>query len=49
MRILNAPQLMQQLCERVAALKENPRCSESLRVVEAKSTAEQDRSDEREN
>ena len=37
----------QQLCERVAALKEGPQYSESVRVVEAKSTAEQDRSDER--
>jgi serine/threonine protein kinase len=37
----------QQLCERVAALKENPQYSESVRVVEARSTAEQDRSDER--
>jgi hypothetical protein len=37
----------QQLCERVAALKEDPQYSESVRVVEARSTAEQDRSDER--
>ena len=37
----------QQLCERVAALKENPQYSESVRVVEARSTAERDRSDER--
>ena len=37
----------QQLCERVAALKEDPQYSESVRVAEARSTAEQDRSDER--
>ena len=37
----------QQLCERVAALKEDPQYSESVRVVEARSTAEQERSDER--
>ena len=37
----------QQLCERVAALKGDPQYSESVRVVEARSTAEQDRSDER--
>ena len=37
----------QQLCERVAALKEDPQYSESVRVVEARSTAELDRSDER--
>ena len=37
----------QQLCERIAALKEDPQYSESVRVVEARSTAEQDRSDER--
>jgi hypothetical protein len=37
----------QQLCERVAALKEDPQYSKSVRVVEARSTAEQDRSDER--
>jgi hypothetical protein len=37
----------QQLCERVVALKEDPQYSESVRVVEARSTAEQDRSDER--
>ena len=37
----------QQLCERVAALKEDPQYSESVGVVEARSTAEQDRSDER--
>ena len=37
----------QQLCERVAALKEDPWYSESVRVFEARSTAEQDRSDER--
>ena len=36
----------QQLCERVAALKEDAQYSESVRVVEAKSIAEQDRSDE---
>ena len=36
----------QQLCERVAALKEDIQYSESVRVVEARSTAEQDRSDE---
>ena len=38
----------QQLCERIAALKEHPQYSESMRVVEARSTAEQGRSDERE-
>ena len=37
----------QQLCEKVAALKEGPQYSESVRVVEARSTVEQDRSDER--
>ena len=37
----------QQLCEKVAALKEDPQYSESAMVVEARSTAEQDRSDER--
>ena len=37
----------QQLCGKVAALKEDPQYSESVRVVEARSTAEQDRSDER--
>ena len=37
----------QQLCERVAALKEDPQYSESVRVVEARSSAEQERSDER--
>ena len=37
----------QQLCERVIALKEDPQYSESLRVVEARHTAEQDRSVER--
>ena len=37
----------QQLCERVAALKQGPQYSESARVVEARSVAEQDRSDER--
>ena len=39
--------LAQQLCERVAALKEDPQYSESVRVVEARSSAEQGRSDER--
>ena len=39
--------LAQQLCERVAALKEGTQYSESVRVVEARSTAEQGRSDER--
>ena len=37
----------QQLCERVAALKDNPQYRESVRVVEARSTAEQDRCIER--
>ena len=37
----------QQLCEKVAALKEDPQYCESVRVVEARSTAEWDRSDER--
>ena len=37
----------QQLCESVIALKEDPQYSESLRVVEARHTAEQDRSVER--
>ena len=37
----------QQLCERVAALKEGTQYSESVRAVEARSTTEQDRSDER--
>ena len=37
----------QQLCERVAALKEDPQYSESVREVEARSPAEQSRSDER--
>ena len=37
----------QQLCERVSALKQGPQYSESVRVVEARSIAEQDRSDER--
>ena len=37
----------QQLCERVAALKEDPQYTESVRVVEARNSAEQDRSDER--
>ena len=39
--------LAQQLCERVASLKEDPQYSESVRVVEARSSAEQGRSDER--
>ena len=38
----------QQLCERVAALKGDPQYSESLRTVATRSTAGQDRSDERE-
>ena len=37
----------QQLCKRVAALKEDLQYSESVRVVEARSTAEQDKTDER--
>ena len=37
----------QQLCERVAALKEDSQYTESVRMVEARSSAEQDRSDER--
>ena len=37
----------QRLCERVAALKEGPPYRESVRVVEARSTAERDRSVER--
>ena len=37
----------QQLCERVAALKEGPQYSESVREIEARSIAEQDRSDDR--
>ena len=37
----------QQLCERIAALKEDPQYSESVRVVEGRSIAEHDRSDER--
>ena len=37
----------QQLCERVAFLKEGPQYSESVRAFEAISVAEQDRSDER--
>ena len=37
----------QQLCERVAALKEGPQYSESGRITEARSTTEQDRSNER--
>ena len=31
---------IQQLCERVAALKEDPQYSESVRLVEARRTAE---------
>ena len=37
----------QQLCERVAALKESPEYSESVRAAEERNTAEQDRGDER--
>ena len=37
----------QQLCERVAALKEHPQYRENVEAVETRSTAEQDRSDER--
>ena len=37
----------QQLCERVAALKEGSQYSESVRAFEIRSVAEQDRSDER--
>ena len=37
----------QQLCEGVAALKEDPQYSESVRVVEARSSTKQGRSDER--
>ena len=37
----------QQLCERVAALKEDPQYTESVRVVQARSSAEQDRNDKR--
>ena len=37
----------QQLCERIAALKEDQQYSESVRVVEGRSIAEHDRSDER--
>ena len=37
----------QQICERVVALKEDPRYSESVKVVEARSSAEQGRSDGR--
>jgi serine/threonine-protein kinase TNNI3K len=37
----------QQLCERLAALKQRPQYSESVRVVEARSTAEQERRDKR--
>ena len=37
----------QQLCERVAALKEGPQYSESTRAAEVRSTVEQSRSDER--
>ena len=36
----------QQLCERVAALKETSQYSESMRIVEVRSTAEECRSDE---
>ena len=38
----------QQLCERVAALKENAEYSESVRAARERNTAEQSRSDERE-
>ena len=38
----------QQLCEKVAALKEGTQYSESIKAVEPKSTTEQDRSDDRE-
>ena len=38
----------QQLCERVAALKESPEYSESVRAAEERNTAEQGRGDERE-
>ena len=34
------------LCERIASLKKDPQYSESVRLVEARSSAEQDRSDE---
>ena len=34
------------LCERIAGLKQDPRYSESVRLVEARSSAEQSRSDE---
>ena len=37
----------QQLCERVAALKESPKYSESVRDAEERNTAEQGRGDER--
>ena len=37
----------QQLCERVAALKDDPQYSGSVEAVEARNTAEQGRSDER--
>ena len=37
----------QQLCERVAALKEDRRYSESVKVIESRSTAKQNNSDER--
>jgi serine/threonine protein kinase len=37
----------QQLCDRVAALKEDSQYSESMRAIEANSTAEQNGSDER--
>ena len=46
MGVLNDPSA-QQLCERVAVLKENPRYSESMREVEVRSTAEQGRSGDR--
>ena len=38
----------QQLCERVAVLKKDPQYSEGVRVVEARSSTKQGRSDERE-
>jgi hypothetical protein len=37
----------QQLCERVAALKDGPQYRESVRAVEARSSIDQGRSDER--
>jgi serine/threonine protein kinase len=37
----------QQLCERVAALKDGPQYSESVRAIETRSSAEQGRSDKR--